>query len=86
MQIDPKKGVACGNCVAVCPMGAIYIDRKINRAIVNTEECVECYTCFRGMSMERLPPTIVRSIRSVLKVFRLRFDPEPDVWAKAGRV
>ena len=79
MQIDPKKCVACGNCVAVCPMGAIYIDRKINRAIVNTEECVECYTCFRGMSMERLPPTIVRSIRSVLKVFRLRFDPEPDV-------
>ena len=79
MQIDPKKCVACGNCVAVCPMGAIYIDRNINRATVNTEECVECYTCFRGMSMERLPPAIVRSIRSVLKVFRLRFDPEPDV-------
>ena len=29
--------------------------------------------------MERLNPTLVRSIRSVLKLFRLRFDPEPDV-------
>lgn len=79
MQIDPKKCVACGNCVAVCPMGAIYIDRGINRAVVNTTECVECYNCFRGMSMERLNPVVVRSIRRVLGLVRLRFDPEPDV-------
>jgi len=31
------------------------------------------------MSMEKLNPTLVRSIRRVLKAFRLRFDPEPDV-------
>src|SRR2546428_5595941 len=31
------------------------------------------------MSMERLNPTLVRGIRRLLKVFRLRFDPEPDV-------
>jgi ferredoxin len=79
MQIDPKRCVACGNCVAVCPMGAIYIDRTVNRAKVNADECVECYTCFRGMSMERLNPTLVRGIRRVLHLFRLRFDPEPDV-------
>ena len=79
MKIDPKKCVACGNCVAICPMGAIYIDTSINRATVNSEECVECYTCFRGMSMERLPPRIVRTIRGALKILRLRFDPEPDV-------
>ena len=79
MKIDPKKCVACGNCVAVCPMGAIYIDRVSGRATVNSDECVECYTCYRGMSMERLNRTIVRSIRRVLGVFRLRFDPEPDV-------
>lgn len=60
-------------------MGAIYIDRTVNRAKVNTEECVECYTCYRGMSMERLNPTLVRAIRRVLHMFRLRFDPEPDV-------
>ena len=79
MQIDQHKCVACGNCVAVCPMGAIYIDRAANRATVNSDECVECYTCFRGMSMERLNPTLVRSIRKTLGLFRLRFDPEPDV-------
>src|SRR2546422_11304770 len=50
-----------------------------NRAFVNADECVECYSCFRGMSMEKLNPILVRSIRRLLKVFRLRFDPEPDV-------
>jgi ferredoxin len=79
MRIDPQKCVACGNCVPVCPMGAISIDPVKNRAGVNADECVECYTCFRGMSMEKLNPTLVRTIRRVLKLFRLRFDPEPDV-------
>jgi len=79
MKIDPKKCVACGNCVAVCPMGAIYIDPGIRRAVVNSDECVECYACYRGMSMEHLNPTAVRTLRSMLGVLRLRFDPEPDV-------
>ena len=79
MQIDQQKCVACGNCVPVCPMGAISIDPAKNRAAVNGDECVECYTCFRGMSMENLNPTLVRGIRRLLKAFRLRFDPEPDV-------
>ncbi len=79
MRIDPQKCVACGNCVPVCPMGAISIDPEKNRAFVNADECVECYSCFRGMSMEKLNPTLVRGIRRVLKTLRLRFDPEPDV-------
>jgi hypothetical protein len=60
-------------------MGAISIDPVQNRAFVNTDECVECYACFRGMSMEKLNPPLVRAIRRFLKIFRLRFDPEPDV-------
>src|SRR5215471_1233347 len=79
MHIDLQKCVSCGNCVAICPMGAISIDPVKNRAQVNADECVECYTCYRGMSMEKLNPTLVRGIRRLLKVFRLRFDPEPDV-------
>src|SRR5215467_12892413 len=79
MRIDQQKCVACGNCVPICPMGAISIDPARNRAVVNSDECVECYTCYRGMSMEKLNPTLVRGIRRVLKAFRLRFDPEPDV-------
>jgi hypothetical protein len=60
-------------------MGAIAIDMTQNRAVVDADECVECYTCYRGMSMEKLNPTLVRGIRRLLKAFRLRFDPEPDV-------
>src|SRR5215813_12030173 len=79
MRIDQQKCVACGNCIPICPMGAISIDSIKNRAAVNADECVECYTCYRGMSMEKLNPTLVRGIRRLLKSFRLRFDPEPDV-------
>jgi ferredoxin len=79
MLIDPQKCVACGNCIPVCPMGAIYVDTDINRATINRDECVECGTCFRGMSQEHLNPTLVRTVRKVAKIFRFRFDPEPDV-------
>jgi len=79
MRIDRRKCVACGNCVAVCPVGAITVDRTINRAVVNEDECVECHTCHRGMSQEHLPPGLVRAIRRLAGVFRFRFDPEPDV-------
>ena len=33
MKINPKKCVACGNCTYVCPMGAIYIDPELKRAM-----------------------------------------------------
>ena len=79
MRIDEKKCVACGNCVPVCPMGAIYIDPVKRRATVNQDECVECYTCFRGMSKEHLNPVMVRTIRRIGSWVRWRFDPEPDV-------
>jgi ferredoxin len=79
MRIDQRKCVGCGNCVAVCPMGAISVDHAIHRASVNEDECVECYTCWRGMSRERLNPTMVRTIRGIARALRFRFDPEPDV-------
>lgn len=84
MKINPNKCVACGNCTYVCPMGAIYIDPLIKRATVNTDECVECYSCFNGLSQEHLNPTIVRTMRKVFQMMRLRFDPEPDVCPTAA--
>jgi ferredoxin len=86
MRIDPDKCVACANCVAVCPMGAIFIDPGIKRAVVNRDECVECYTCYRGMSLEHLNPNLVRLFRGMLSLARLRFDPEPDVCPTAAIV
>jgi ferredoxin len=79
VEVDPKKCVACANCVPVCPMGAIYIDPAVNRATVNLEECVECHACYRGMSKERLNPALVRAVRGFFKLLRVRFEPEPDV-------
>jgi len=79
MKIDKTKCVACGNCLYVCPMGAIYIDPADHRATINADECVECYACYRGMSTEHLNPYLVRGIRKFLGFFRLRFEPEPDV-------
>ena len=86
MQIDPHKCVACGNCIPVCPMGAIYIDPAIRRATINYDECVECSTCYRGMSQEHLNPVMVRAIRRLAKMFRFRFEPEPDVCPTAAFV
>jgi hypothetical protein len=60
-------------------MGAIYIDLAINRAVVNQDECVECFACYRGMSKEHLFPPMVRAVRKVARAFRFRFDPEPDI-------
>ncbi|HKJ02494.1 MAG TPA: 4Fe-4S binding protein, partial [Longimicrobiales bacterium] len=79
MKIDPDLCVGCGNCVAVCPMGAIAINEPGGLASIDQDACVECYSCFNGMSMERLNPKVVRGVRRLLGVFRLRFDPRPDV-------
>ena len=84
MRINPSKCVACGNCTYVCPMGAIYIDPEMKRATVDRDECVECYSCFNGMSQEHLNPTLVRGMRRIFQMMRLRFDPEPDVCPTAA--
>jgi hypothetical protein len=65
-------------------MEAIYIDPAINRATIDRDECVECYACFNGMSQEHLNPTLVRTVRKLLKMARIRFDPEPDVCPTAA--
>ncbi len=65
-------------------MGAIYIDPARQRATINDDECVECYTCFNGLSQEHLPPTLVRLVRKTFAAMRIRFDPEPDVCPTAA--
>ena len=84
MRINPHKCVACGNCVYVCPMGAIYVDPDLKRATVDQNECVECYACYYGLSTEHLNPTFVRTVRKLFQLGRVRFDPEPDICPTAA--
>jgi len=76
MLINPRKCVACGNCVPVCPMGAIYLEAGI--AEVNQDACVECSTCYRFLPSEGLPPALVRLARRAIQLLRLRFDQPLD--------
>src|SRR5579871_1731307 len=84
MRISESRCVACGNCVYVCPMGAVAIDPVKRRASVDRDECVECYACFNGLSQEHLNPVVVRTLRRLFHLMRLRFDPEPDVCPTAA--
>ena len=84
MKINPNKCVACGNCVYVCPVGAIYVDPAIKRATIDRNECVQCYACYNGLSPEHLNPVLVRTVRKLFQLVRLRFDPEPDICPTAA--
>jgi ferredoxin len=84
MKINPDKCVACGNCVYVCPVGAIYVDPTLKRATIDRNECVECYACYYGLSTEHLNPGFVRTVRKIFQLGRLRFDPEPDICPTAA--
>jgi hypothetical protein len=65
-------------------MGAISVDPANRRAIIDSDECVECYACTDGMSQEHLPPALVRGVRAFFGILRLRFEPEPDVCPTAA--
>ncbi|MEW6087746.1 MAG: NIL domain-containing protein [bacterium] len=45
---DKKRCYNCGACLAVCPSGALYIDR--NNWLVNFDDtkCVLCEACIKG--------------------------------------
>lgn len=78
MEIDKKKCVGCGNCHAICTMGAIYLEED-GKSVVNQEECVECATCYRVLRNEKYMPWLVRAVRKVLSTFRLGYLAEVDV-------
>jgi len=78
VEIDKEKCVGCGNCHAICPMGAISLDVD-GKSVVNQDECVECSTCYRVLRDERYPPLFIRFIRSILGALNLQFMAVPDV-------
>lgn len=43
--IDQKRCIGCGQCVTLCPMGAITL---ADTSSINPDECTECGACFRS--------------------------------------
>ena len=78
MKINSDKCVGCGNCHAWCTMGVIYVDAD-GRSTVNEDECVECSNCYRSLRQGRENPFLVRSLRRVLKLAHLVYDPPLDL-------
>jgi ferredoxin len=59
-------------------MGVIYLDED-GKSVVNQDECVECFTCYRVCRNEGYRPWFVRGIRKILSLFRLGYLAEVDV-------
>jgi len=48
MEIDANKCIACGECIAYCPVGAIKETGGSGVTEIDQEECVECGVCLRS--------------------------------------
>jgi len=55
MEIDKKKCVGCGNCHAICTMGAIYLDED-GKSVVNQAECVSVQPAVVFCEMKSICP------------------------------
>jgi ferredoxin len=77
MEINDKC-VGCGNCHAVCPMGAISLNSD-GVSVVDQDKCVECSTCYRVLRDEGYGASFVRGVRSVLSTFSLQYMAHVDV-------
>jgi len=45
---DDESCTACGNCIAHCPTGALYVSDRATMAVAfDDEKCIECLACIR---------------------------------------
>ena len=42
---DDKRCTHCGACIAVCPTGALYVNRETMEVIFDIDKCIACELC-----------------------------------------
>ncbi|MGQ9586138.1 MAG: 4Fe-4S binding protein [Anaerolineae bacterium] len=48
MFIDPERCTRCAQCLSICPVGAIVVEKGTKRIVVSQDLCVECNACYRS--------------------------------------
>lgn len=67
MQVDVKKCTGCGQCLDICPVGAISLLK--GKAVIAPDTCIFCgacvYACPRAaISETRLPETAIQPVKA----------------------
>lgn len=45
---DEARCTQCGACVAVCPVEALYIDKKTMKVMFDSDKCIACELCVKA--------------------------------------
>jgi len=45
LRKDEEKCTQCGVCVSICPVGALFLDKKTWKIIFDENRCVVCGLC-----------------------------------------
>jgi len=45
LRKDEEKCTQCGVCVSICPVGALFLDKKTWKIIFDEDKCVVCGLC-----------------------------------------
>lgn len=51
---DEEKCTMCGACTAICPTGALHIDRPSMEVLFNLDNCVVCQLCVKACPMRAM--------------------------------
>lgn len=62
IQRDMDKCFECGACTAVCPTGALYIERPSMRVLFDPEKCSACELCVKTCPVRAMIVTIDRDL------------------------
>jgi len=83
MIVQADKCTGCGDCVAVCPTGAIRL--VANVATIAQEKCTGCEACLtacpNGAIVAVEKPLAAPAVRPVPEVISVRPQPSPIPWS-----